>query len=212
MADPLVVEGVCRYFVNQSLGGKSASNIVDMNVGNLGPRAAALLEGAHQILEAWDLGPLTKQNAELIPISVSWLDLDSLVGTTGSTQTGVGGTPTWPSTGDQSGLSQPINVAVRVNKNVAAVRGLGSGRMYVPGVSEGDTDQPNTLAAARLTGWQTAMDAFFAAIDGYAFPVDGGTMTPCVVHVPESGPPSYSLVTSYTVLGGIRSQGRRLRY
>lgn len=208
----LIVPDVCRYYIDFELGSRPCACILDQAVvGTTGSRAVAVAKVAEKLLSAWHAGPRTRQSNEISLLSVSWLDLNSSTGTVGSTTTGPGGTPVWPSIGGVAEDSFPSNVALRVEKATTATRGLRKGRMYVPGISESDTDVPNTVASTRLAAWQTQFTALLTAIGAWSTGEGDYVSSPCVIHQPIDDDPSYTLVTSFTPQATLRSQGRRLR-
>lgn len=208
----LVVEDVVRTFIEFTLGTREAAVTLDhVLIGTTGSRETACQNVAKAVLSAWHDGPRTRQSNECSMDRVSWLDLASLTGSTGSVTTGIGGTPSWPSIGGVAEDSFPSNVALRVQKNTTATRGLRPGRMYVPGVSESDTDVPNTVASSRLTAWQTEFTEFLTALTTYDNPEGDYLSTPVVIHQQVGEAPTSTLITSMTPQGTLRSQGRRLR-
>lgn len=95
-------------------------------------------------------------------------------------------------------------VSVGITKNTALGGRRGRGKTFVPGVPEADVDPGGTLAAARLTAWQTAATGFFAT-----FATNNWDMV--LLHSPASLAITPTTVTSTTVSSVVRTQRRRQR-
>jgi hypothetical protein len=110
-----------------------------------------------------------------------------------------------------TGAPLPQNCAVLVRKVTALGGRRNTGRMFIPGASEGSFTETGVFASGLLTGWQTAMDAFKAAVDA-ATGVDAMYLlhSSSVVPVP-AGFPEPTPVTALKVLPLLATQRRRLR-
>jgi len=166
---PLVVPGVCRFSVHQSLGGQAVVNIVDMQVDTTGSevgRADALFEVAGDILNNWDDHLLSLAVNELVAEEVRWLDLDSLTGPTGSRSSTDANV--WPKEGgDITASVMPGMVAMRVDKRTTGGRGTKQGRMYLAGLNEVQTASGVALSwePATVSGYNAALASFLSGIN-----------------------------------------------
>lgn len=114
--------------------------------------------------------------------------------------------------GAQPGGVLPQNCAVLIHKRTARSGRRGRGRMYVPGIPEGDVSQVGGITT--LAGWQTALTAFYNRI--VAAP---DVLGPVLLH---STSPTVPLltdpllvpdgITAFQVDGVIATQRRRLRH
>lgn len=177
---PLVVGGVARYTVNQSMEAQEVANVIDVHIDTLtGDRDAHVESVARRILEAWSGSIRPDQWDELSCDSVSWVDLDSSTGTTGEVVTS--GAITWPLVGGEAGAALPGGVAALVRKITTRARGQRNGRMYLGGLVEGFTEagSPNQLTAAAIADLQPSLDSFLATVNSGEAGYDA---TMCVVH------------------------------
>lgn len=167
MADPLIVPGVCRFAINGVFEGQPIANILDVHIdGTIGSnRTANILDQAHIIVSAWADQVLDYVTASYTAESVSWLDMDSANGSTGSTSDGTG--TDFPRAGQHPNSPMPANVAWAIDKEISSLRGLRKGRMYVCGVPEGQQvgGSPNEILAATVAGFQTNMDQFLSDVN-----------------------------------------------
>lgn len=221
-----VQEDICRFVVEQRLEGRDVVNILDYQIdttGSTSTRAEAIEEMASIILQEWhdSIRPMQIDDLELR--QVSWVDLDDVDGTTGSTVDG-SGAAVWPSTGTSAGLPLPANVAVLVHKNVIATRNTRSGRMYLCGWSEGisDAGNGNAVTAAELVTINTNLAAFLGDTNQDSGIPGSYQSFMAVVHTLSSvnpdpppdvliEPNGYSLVNSLTADSTFGTMRRRLR-
>jgi hypothetical protein len=225
--NPLIADNICRFTVNGTYGGRNTANILDMRVeqtGSITDREEAIKDQAKVIVSAW----VDEINPRLVDDysanSVSWLDLDSLSGSTGQTNLGTG--TNMPDTGNEVGAAAPGNVALRVLRNTVAVRGQRQGRMYLAGMPETETGAgtPNTILPASVTAWNAELATFLAAINQNAGLVPPNYNSALVVvhttvnRVNPADPSTWVLVyegssdvTSLTMDATVGSQRRRLR-
>lgn len=99
--------------------------------------------------------------------------------------------------------SQP-NVAYLVRKSSDLGGRSGRGRMYIPGVNEGDVNSSGALTSTRRTALQTAVEAFMADAATAGNPLyllHGNSLG---IHVP-------SILTGLSVDATVATQRRRLR-
>lgn len=173
MTAHLIVPGVCRFVTHGTVSGLDCSNVWDVNISDIVgmTRAEAVFTQAGQILNAWCEEILPEQSSVFEFTSVSWLDLDSLDGTTGSRSSTDDFTLPLPGGGSASGLV--ANVGVLVKKEVSAGRTARSGRAFVAGYPEnltaGDANHIDSTVLATLQGnW----DDFLTSINE-----DGGGLS-----------------------------------
>jgi len=95
-------------------------------------------------------------------------------------------------------------VAILITKQTASGGRSGRGRMYVPGVTESDTDADGALQGPYLSAWQDAADDFLTntVVAGYS---------PELLHGEDSPAPFPYPITSLSVSGTVATQRRRLR-
>lgn len=209
---PIVVPGVARFSVIQSIGGQPVVNIIDMQVDTTGSpvsRSEALDIVAGDILNNWDDHILQAQRADISAQEVRYLDLNSLNGPTGSRSSTSANT--WPKAGaDSAGASMPAVVAMRVDKRTAGGRGTKQGRMYLAGIHEQGTDNgvTQTWNSSWITSFNAALASFLEGINDQDF---GGVSTDIqrqmvVVH---STTQTYSEVLSLSVNPAVSTQVRR---
>lgn len=218
----LIVPGVCRYAINQTLMGNNVTTIWDTVIDPTGPfaeRDDCVQDHAGDIINAWCDNVLNKQVSNLGVISVSWVDMDSLDGTTGARTSTED--HTLPVSGEDTGSPMPGNVAALVTKQINGSRSRRNGRLYVAGVPENDT--PDSGAGNSLTGpataaWQSQFDAMLDDLEEpHEAPTGGYDAVPCVVHVTErdaEGNPTAGVHTAIAALqvnSLLATQRRRLR-
>jgi hypothetical protein len=119
----------------------------------------------------------------------------------GPQATGPFGLFTDPRAGGQAGDSAPPNVAYLVEKRTALGGRSGRGRMYLPGVNEGRVNDNGTIVSASRTAIQTAIDAWFTALD------NGGV----AMYILHNASSDATIVTSLDVDPVAATQRRRLR-
>lgn len=209
---PIVVPGVCRFTVNQTLGGQVVANVLDMQVDTTGTvmsRTSACRGVAGDILNAWHGQFREIQVDNLTCVSVSWLDLDSLSGSRGvRTDTSE---HQWPAQGGvASNAAMPAVVAMRIDKVVDGGRGTRHGRMYLAGVLESWTDPDTTQSweAGAVDEVNGRAEAFLNAVTDQGINADPQRSL-VVVHDVSGVAPSFSQVTDLFVNPRIATQVRR---
>lgn len=209
---PIVAPNICRYSINQTLGGQPVVNVLDMEVISTNPledRPQHLFEVAGDILNNWTDHVLSQQVNDLSARSVSWIDLDSLDGTRGDRSST--SAETWPQNGAQAvEAAMPAVVSMRIDKATSGGRGTKSGRMYLAGCGEGWTspDVTQTWLSSLMASVQASLGNFLNGINNEAGP-NGREQALVVVHTREGVYRDHSPVTSLTVNSAISTQVRR---
>lgn len=99
----------------------------------------------------------------------------------------------------------PPNVAMLIRKRVNGVSGRFSGRMFYPGISEGNVASNGTIPTPALGPYQAAVDGFFDSLHVNT----GGGVTPIII---PSAPGAFSRnISSLDVQVKVATQRRRLR-
>lgn len=210
----LVAPGICRFTVNGTYAERPIANIVDMQIDTTGTttdRDDACFRMAGVLLNQWtdDILPLVADNYQAT--SVSWVDLNSLTGSTGErTSTDA---ETWPASGEGTQAANSSAIAFRVDKSSVARRGQRQGRMYLVGVPESATEDgsPNTLIGGVVTAMNSALASFLDNIRQEDADPGNYQSRMVVVHTVEDVFESWSYVESLTVNGRLGTQVRRLR-
>lgn len=213
----ITAPGVCRYAVNGSYQNRPVVNIVDLVLSDLGigiDREEACFNSAGDILNQWSDHILPNLCDNYLALSVSWVDLDSLDGSTGERSSTADNT--WSAGGEVTSPAMPGNVAFRINKAVTSARGLRGGRMYLCGVPESATEDgaPNSVNAGTIAALNSALEAFRSGLEGpevIGAGPDQYTSSPNVVHTIGGVYAGRSRITAYTTDGTLGSQRRRLR-
>lgn len=219
-----IVPLTVRFAVNQVMAGRNIVNIVDQRIDDSafpGVRAASCEIAAEQLLGAWDanLRPFAVNN--LSCQSVSWVDLHSSDGSTGTVNTHAA--VTWPANGGSAGDPMTSQTAILVHKNTAgSARGQRRGRMYLAGSNDAanSDDSPHLVNTTLVTSLNLALGGFLAALNAPIGEVEGEMV---VVHILTRGTPTVPgrlgppLTGSTTPVSGLTTdavfatQRRRLR-
>jgi len=216
----VVAPTVCRFTLKHTVsGGRPCYCSVDVSIDEFGStRHAAIASTATGVRNAWQSNMVPQANVGTTFTGISWVDLDSEDGETGS----LSPDGARPLVGMQSGAQTPPNVSGLIKKRVSSARGTRSGRMYWPPLSEGGVDDAANLASGTRTNLETAAGAFNTAIQAIGVGIVG-TVAWRVVHVVGHGPPepgypngkpnewSSSDITSITVDSKVATQRRRVR-
>jgi len=214
----LIAPGVARFTLNGTNAGSNTwANIWDARM--LGDVAADRAEAcsiyAQLIIDVWSYSISSSQTDDVTLTSVSWVDLDSAEGSTGSQSLGFAELP--PYVGAQSGAGSPLQVSVLAIKGGSSQRGSRNGRMFIPGIPEADADEAN-MASGPLGVLNDRLETFlFALTDPSDIP--DFSVLPCVVHTRNVGTPqnpeieyvSNSVITSLQAVPRLATQRRRLR-
>lgn len=220
----LIVPNVCRFTVHSTYSGSNLANIIDMRISNLGigqTREAAIANQAGDIVNAWSDNILPILVNDCVAQSVSWVDLNSIDGSTGETTTG--GDETWPQGGATSSTpGLPAGTSALITKVApGGGRSTRNGRLYLAGISEGATDDPNpsNLTAAAQAAVTAAFEQFSSDVSNSEI-VEGYDSNMVVVHTRNVAPPgedpdivwvSTGDVTAMVCQSRLATQRRRLR-
>lgn len=218
MADLIVAPNVVRYYVNQQYNDRKVVNVIDLVVLDaVGPftREDAVHSAAGDVLDAWDQYIRGGQSTGLICLSVSYVDLNSEDGATGTIN---GTTDTlWPSAGGAEGQALPSNVSILVTKQTASRRGSRNGRMFVAGLTEQNC-VGNNIEQTFLNTITGDYGNFTEALTETGVIADYQTF-PTVVHTKNVGTPQNpdivyvdnTQITSFSPQRQVATQRRRLR-
>lgn len=209
---PLVVEGVCRFALHGT-NGRPWVNIFDFHLDTAGggARADAIQDQAEIINQEWVSAWLSFVAATCHFIKTSWVDLDSLSGSTGET-TETSGSLVLETQGTASGEAVPPNVAYLVHKRAGGGRGTRDGRFFVPGVPEGMSSH-DSVPASPLASINAMLPALLANLNQNATIITGGSYDSSlvVVRAPVGGETSFDTVTALELDSQFATQRRRLR-
>lgn len=219
---PLVWPSVCRYSIEQSYSGRNVANILDVAITDTGGggRGLAIQDTAEHIITGWNnhILPLLVNDINLN--SVSWVDLDTLDGETGTAVQA--GAILLPKNGTVTTPGLPGNVSALVAKQApGGGRNARNGRWYLAGIPEAYTGDspPNNLIAANVTALNNALESFRDTVNG-AFGAPQYTANIVVLHTANQAAPGQppdieavgdNVVTAMTVDSLLATQRRRLR-
>jgi hypothetical protein len=160
----IIAPDVCRYSFNGTYLGRPCVNVLDRVVHpneDPGGRAASVERVARLLIDAY-VGPvLGLQSTQYSLNSVSWVDLDSADGTTGSVSAGE--TETLPQTGTEAGDPYTASVGALVHKQVTRTRGTRNGSWTLAGMTEQFVNG-NVLTTFYLDGLNENLATFLEAI------------------------------------------------
>lgn len=139
--------------------------------------------------------------SDILPLQSSALVLQSVLCKFGPDVDGPSAEFTVGTAGGAAATTVPPNVALLVRKNTASGGRKNRGRMFVPGIVEGNVDQSGDMDGTVLGNWQTALDDF---LDG----LDTAQHTMVLLHGDDTDP---TTVTSLTAQVRVATQRRRLR-
>lgn len=160
-----VVPGVCQYTIHGTYGNTPVANVLAYRIittGTITDRNTAIDNMGGILINQWTTDVLPLLNSLYKADHLTWVDLNAADGNIGARN--VSGTHTWPLAGGALNASMPGNVAMLVRKNVSAKRGARKGRMFLAGVDETSTQNPNqnNMYTANVSALQTAMDHFLS--------------------------------------------------
>lgn len=214
---PIVAPGIARFSVEGYYEANPVVNVLDINISDLAggaDREDACANVAGDLLNQWAEHVLPLLCDNYVCERVSWIDIDSLTGSTGErTSTDDN---TWPQGGSSTAAALPGAVAARVNKNTIAVRGQRQGRMYICGIPEEATvaNSPNTLTPEFIENLSDAMEEVRSGLEGDEI-IAGGigayTSSPNVVHTVDNVYVGKSRITRMVVAPLLGTQVRRMR-
>ena len=210
----LIVPDVCRYTIEGSYLGAPCFNILDtyLPADGLMTRPEAVAAMAEVVLDAWSDFVLPVMKSQYTAEAVSWLDLDSATGTTGSTTRGStadGPYAIWPKTGEIGGEAYTGAVATLVRKRSVATRGQRQGRMFLPPPGEADI-AGNTIGAPYLAALNTALGEVVYTLANPPTPIGSAALV--TVHDPAgAAAPTWTEVTELSARDRVSTQRRRNR-
>lgn len=211
---PIVAPGICRYTINQTYGAQQVANILDMQIDTTGgfeARSDAIRLVGEDILKNWDEHILQWQVPALVAQNVSWVDLDSLDGDTGSTTDNTDDQTLWPKAGYNVTAGLPGNVSMLVKKISGGGRRARNGKWFICGVPEViTTDSPNTITSTEVPLIQALFDDFADGITDNSGPIEVQRQ-PVVLHTVNGVFTSYDDVDRFEVQSLLATQRRRLR-
>lgn len=189
----LVAPGVARFTISGTVSGTTTwANIWDCRI--LGStetdRADLCAQYAGLILQTWDTTIATRVHEAVVATQCSWVDLDSIDGSTGAVTTGL--TVPGPFNGGQTGAIATTNIAGLATKNVTSARGARNGRWYQVGYIESQIDGNIMTGSNFTTARQTYVDFLTQLTDPAA--IEDGSFLPCVVHTRNVGTPSNPVI------------------
>lgn len=141
---------------------------------------------------------------ELLPLQTVDINLVSCLCKLGPNDTGQSGTFDLIEAGGGGTSDETPAGALLVQKLTTLGGRAGKGRMYVPGIDNGDTETGGGINPTSLANWQTAFDAFydrFTATD----------WAPVVLHSVGSPISTPTPIVSFSVQGTMATQRQRLR-
>lgn len=207
---PLVVPNVARYTIEGTYLDAPVANVIDIFIpdGWSGyPRDNAVETVGRNVLTGWYEEILPVMKGQYIATAVTWVDLNTADGSTGTVVVGAQPEHTLPYPGAIGGEPYTAAVATLVTKNTTARRGERQGRMFLcpPGEADiiGNTIQPDYLNA--LNGaLSDLMTYLVAGSDSDCYPV--------VVHQSASSSIGTSTpVTGFKARARVSTQRRRNR-
>ena len=106
--------------------------------------------------------------------------------------------------GEHAGVGAPPNVAYLVQKQTASGGRAGRGRMYIPGVPEGEVTAAGVLSSTVRNGLSAGLEAFATAFEAVG-------CSPVVLHQPGSPLLTPTEITNFLVSPSVATQRQRLR-
>lgn len=206
----LIVPSIVRCTINGTYLGSPVANIIDVLVPEAWgghERDEACEACAVEVLFAWHTHVLPVLKGQYIAESVSYVDLSSVEGVTG-TVTNAGAT-VWPYPGGVGGEPYSGAIAILVTKSTGSRRGERSGRMFLTPPGEADVNG-NTIGAPYITALNEALAGFQESVESR--PPGGPYAELHVVHktrLSEIG--TSTAITSMTARARVSTQRRRNR-
>lgn len=215
----LVAPGVARFTYNGDFGGPGSAwaNVIDIDMlGDVSiDRAEMCLLMAGVLGKAW-VDHIAENVVSSVTLrDVSWVDLDSATGSTGSTTDFVDVDA--PQSGTNVGDMLARNTCYLIKKGGGSQRGARSGRWYVPGINEEEAGEVN-ISAERVTQFNADLLFYLGQITDPVFD-PAFSAQPVVVHTRNTGTPSApniiytgkTPITTMTCDPIMATQRRRLR-
>lgn len=208
---PLIVPKTVRYTLNgRWTNDQRIANVVDMHVDEdalaLG-RPDAINNAAVDLRDNWQQHIVAGIQNNYTFEGISWVDLNSANGQTGSLGPNTGLPFVGANTANEG---VPPNIALLVRKIVGGGRGIRTGRMYIAGLAENVVDENGVVLAAGITGWNTALAQFLDDITNLDGVAEDTAYHMVVVHETAAGAVSTSKVTALLAQPLIATQRRRL--
>lgn len=107
-------------------------------------------------------------------------------------------------TGGATGDASPPNLSVLVRKNTGVGGRTGRGRMYVPGMTDGNLLDGGVIGSSVVSDWQQGFDDFFDALGASG-------IVPALLHDEDSPVSAPYIITSFSVQARAATQRQRLR-
>lgn len=207
---PLIVPNVARYTVEGTYLDAPVANVIDMFIpdGWAGyTRDDAVELVGRNVLTGWYDEILPVMKGQYIATEVSWVDLNTADGSTGTVVIGNRAEVTLPYPGAIGGEPYTAAVATLVTKNTVARRGERQGRMFLCPPGESDI-VGNTIGSDYLNALNSALSDFVE----YLYAGTDNTTYPVVVHQAAGGTFGTSTpVTGMTARARVSTQRRRNR-
>lgn len=203
---PIVFPKAVRFAVGGTIHDRPWVNIFDITLSEARPAAEAdILLKAEQLMDSYftSIAPLVVSTWNIA--KCSWVDLDSLNGTTGV----ITDTPTntFPKVGGSATQGASGNVALLAKKTVFGGRTIRNGRTFFCGIKESDTDGQNILSTP-LGNWNTALSALAGVANGVA---GGSTCVFGCISQAAGGAVGFNPVAGYQAEVRLATLRRRLR-
>lgn len=138
----------------------------------------------------------------MLPVMSNQCALTSVLAKLGPNETGVAFEESYSEDGGVASQAQSSQAAVLVTKLTTHGGRKGRGRMFMPGVTEGQTDGGGLLTSAALTAWQAAVDGFLEELETFTAPM-------VLLHADDATTP-YAVI-NLQVANLFASQRRRIR-
>ena len=122
----------------------------------------------------------------------------------GPNNTGPAAEHSSPLAGTNGGAGTSPGVAFLARKNTGFGGRTGRGRLYIPGVPEGEVDTSGNIGGAIVTSWNTALEAFRTTLISLG-------LVPTLLHAAGSPIQVPMPITSFTMDGTVATQRRRQR-
>lgn len=212
-----IVPGVCRYAINGRAAGRNVVNVLDYKIdttGTTADRAQSCSDQAGILINQWATSIMPILHSTYSFESVTFADLDSANGTTGSRS--ITSLRSLPIAGGGTGDALPSNAAGLITKVTNSARGQRNGRLYLS--PHGETNSiGNELIGVVRDDWQARFTAFLGDTEQSDPNLGVYTSEMVVVHIetrdlagnPATG--SSTNVSAMSVQTRLATQRRRLR-
>lgn len=205
----LVWPNIVRYSIEHFLQGQDVVNVLDLEVPGEGDRETSAYIVAGHILDAWSDTIMPGVSERLQAQRVSWVDLNSSAGSTGSRS--VTADNTWPLSGSVTSGDLPNNVALIGRKRIAGkTRQQREGSIRIAGLPKNNVENNAGiyLTSAALAGWNDTFATFLGLVNN---PETGDLGQQVgVLHTVARVATGFSPVASITADGTVGTQRRRM--